>query len=65
MEQRESFERSSSETPATAAAPPTNSEFGASNGPLSGQTTIAPHSTASAYENSPIVDNVLKSDVCP
>jgi len=68
MEPRESSDRSSSEAPASVVAPLTGPDFSANNGPLhgppTGQTTIAPHSTASAYDNSPIVDSVLKSDVC-
>ena len=64
MDQRESFERSSSESPAIAFGPVGGSDFGTSNGLQIGQTTIAPRPIASAYESSAVVDNVLRSDVC-
>jgi len=64
MEQRDSLDRSSSETPAPAAAILNGAPFnGGSIGPASGQMPPSSYSLTPANESSPVVDSVLQSDV--
>ncbi len=64
MEQRDSLDRSSSETPAPAAVAHHGAPFnGGGIGPASGQMQTFSYSATTANESSLVVDSVLKSDV--
>lgn len=63
MEQRDSYERSSSETPAPQSILNGSGYNGGSEVPTRGQTTLAPQPILLTNESSPVVTSVLQSDV--
>ena len=68
MDHRDSLDRSSSEAPGLGLVPPTVPNGTPLNGsnvpPASAQMPSSSYSMTTVKENSPVVDNVLQSDVC-
>lgn len=63
MEQRDSFERSSSENIAPQSTQNGSGYYAGSEVPTNGQTTLVAQSAFPTNESSPVVDSVLQSDV--